>query len=100
MNRFTALAASLLLFAPVFAGADQPTSPSITITHSGAQPSTEGSAKYFTGMVSVEMLVQPKPPARVSAGLVTFQPGARTAWHTHPLGQILIVTAGTGWVQQ
>lgn len=94
------VAASLFLIASASAYAGQPASPSITITHSGAQLSTLGSAKYFTGKVTVEMLVQPKPPAVVSAGLVTFEPGARTAWHTHPLGQILIVTAGTGWVQQ
>lgn len=94
------VATSLLLIASASTCAGQPTSPSITITRSSAQTSTEGLAQYFTGRVSVKMLADSKPPSRVSAGVVTFQPGARTAWHTHPLGQILIVTAGIGWVQQ
>lgn len=100
MKRFIALAASLLLLAPALASAAPPNSPAITITRSGSLPATTGSQKYFTGPVSVKMLAQPQPPSHVSAGVVTFAPGARTAWHTHPLGQILIVTAGTGWVQQ
>ena len=66
----------------------------------GLQPSGKGSADWFTGTVRVDPLFQAPDPARVSGGLVTFEPGARTAWHTHPLGQTLIVTAGCGWVQR
>jgi quercetin dioxygenase-like cupin family protein len=75
-------------------------SQTITITRSGSQPSVRGSAEYFTGSVRVDPLFKPKDPSRTSGALVTFEPGARTAWHTHPLGQTLIVTAGSGWVQQ
>ena len=66
---------------------------------SGSQPSNKGPAEYFTGNVRIDPLFQATDPSRVSAALVTFEPGARTAWHTHPLGQRLIVTAGSGWVQ-
>ena len=69
------------------------------LKRSGAQPSSEGSADHFTGAVRIEPLFQGNPPARVIAMSVTFEPGARTAWHTHPLGQTLIVTSGYGWVQ-
>jgi len=62
--------------------------------------SNPGPEDWFTGQVRVEPLVQTQAPARVAAASVTFQPGARTAWHTHPLGQTLIVTAGTGRVQR
>ena len=72
----------------------------ITITRSRSQSSSIGRAEYFTGSANITELFPAKAPARVSGGRVTFQPGARTAWHTHPLGQILIVTAGTGWIQQ
>ena len=70
------------------------------ITRSGSQPSGKGPAEYFTGVVRVDPLFQAPDPARVSGASVTFEPGARTAWHTHPLGQTLIVTAGSGWVQR
>ena len=70
------------------------------IKRSGSQPSTQGSAEYFTGTVRIDPLFQPKEPARTLGASVTFEPGARTAWHTHPLGQILIVTAGCGGVQR
>ena len=66
----------------------------------GSQPSGKGPADWFTGMVRVDPLFAAPDPARVSGALVTFEPGARTAWHTHPLGQTLIVTAGSGWVQR
>jgi quercetin dioxygenase-like cupin family protein len=72
----------------------------ITIARSGSQPSSQGSAEYFTGSVRVDPLVAVAEPSRLSGARVTFEPGARTAWHTHPLGQTLIVTAGTGWVRQ
>jgi quercetin dioxygenase-like cupin family protein len=73
---------------------------SITISRSGSQPSTQGNAQYFTGSVRISPLFSAAEPSRVSGARVTFEPGASTAWHTHPLGQTLIVTAGTGWVQQ
>src|ERR1700748_3500625 len=70
------------------------------IKRSGSQPSGKGPAEYFTGAVRVDPLFQAPAPARVIGASVTFEPGARTAWHTHPLGQTLIVTAGCGWVQR
>jgi len=72
----------------------------VTVARVGAQPSAKGPADHFTGSVRVDMLFPPEDPSRVSCGLVTFEPGARTAWHTHPLGQRLIVTSGVGWVGQ
>jgi quercetin dioxygenase-like cupin family protein len=69
------------------------------IKRSGSQPSGKGQAEYFTGTVRIDPLNQANAPARVACASVTFEPGARTAWHTHPLGQTLIVTAGCGRVQ-
>ncbi|ACL62468.1 (R)-mandelonitrile lyase [Methylobacterium nodulans] len=66
----------------------------------GSQPSGKGPQEWFTGTVRVDPLFGSSEPARTSGALVTFEPGARTAWHTHPLGQTLIVTAGCGWVQR
>ncbi len=66
----------------------------------GSQPSGRGPDEYFTGNVRVDPLFSPPEPARVAGASVTFEPGARTAWHTHPLGQTLIVTSGCGWVQR
>lgn len=65
----------------------------------GSQPSIKGPEEWFTGTVRIDPLSFPPEPARVSVASVTFEPGARTAWHTHPLGQTLIVTAGCGWTQ-
>jgi quercetin dioxygenase-like cupin family protein len=70
------------------------------ITRNGAQPSGKGAQEYFSGTVRVDPLFQTPDPARINAALITFEPGARTAWHTHPLGQTLIVTAGSGRVQR
>jgi len=70
------------------------------IQRSGSQPSGQGPAEYFTGTVRVDPLIQAKEPARVVGAKVTFDPGARTAWHSHPLGQHLIVTAGRGLAQR
>ena len=70
------------------------------IKRSGSQPSSQGPAEYFTGSVRRDPLFEAPDPARVRAASVTFEPGARTAWHTHPLGQALIVTAGCGRVQR
>src|SRR6195952_905563 len=72
----------------------------MNIQRSGSQPSGKGPAEGFTGFVRVGPLFSPPDPARVAGALVTFEPGARTAWHTHPLGQTLIVTSGLGWVQR
>jgi quercetin dioxygenase-like cupin family protein len=70
------------------------------IKRNGSEPSRKGPAEYFTGSVRIDPLFEAHDQARVTAGSVTFDPGARTAWHTHPLGQALIVTAGCGWVQR
>jgi quercetin dioxygenase-like cupin family protein len=72
----------------------------IEIKRNGSRPSQKGPEDWFTGMVRIDPLFQAAAPARASAAQVTFEPGARTAWHTHPLGQTLIVTAGLGWVQR
>lgn len=69
------------------------------IHRSGSRPSQTGSAEYFTGRVRIDPLMSPPDPARVAGAHVTFEPGARTAWHTHPFGQTLIVTTGLGWAQ-
>ena len=72
---------------------------SLSIARAGTQPSQKGPADYFTGSVRIDPLFQPKESTRAVGAYVTFEPGARTAWHTHPLGQNLIVTAGVGRVQ-
>jgi quercetin dioxygenase-like cupin family protein len=70
------------------------------ITRSGTKPSGKGPADYFTGAVPVDPLFAAQAPSRATGGHVTFEPGARAAWHTHPLGQTLIVTSGLGWAQR
>jgi len=112
MKLFAATAITLSLFASAFAQTNQseaalgpgvaqaPGLQSIRITRSGTQPSRQAPAENFTGQVSVEPLFQANAPARAFGARVTFEPGARTGWHTHPLGQILIVTAGAGRVQR
>ena len=72
----------------------------MNITRIGTQPSATGPAEWFTGNVRIDTLFQPQAPARSVGASVTFEPGARTAWHTHPLGQILLITAGCGWAQR
>jgi quercetin dioxygenase-like cupin family protein len=69
------------------------------IKRSGAEASRKGSVEWFTGTVRIDPLFQAPEPARVSGGMVTFEPGARTAWHTHPLGQTLLIVSGLGRVQ-
>jgi quercetin dioxygenase-like cupin family protein len=92
--------------ASAVSGSDAPSAASsedlqtIKITRSGSQPSRQGPSENFTGSVRVDPLFNPNAPSRTSGARVTFEPGARTAWHTHPLGQTLVVTAGSGWVQQ
>jgi 4-carboxymuconolactone decarboxylase len=74
-------------------------SSAMEIVRSGSQPSQSGPQQYFTGSVRVDSRFQRQAPARIGGAVVTFEPGARTAWHTHPLGQTLIVVSGLGWVQ-
>lgn len=70
------------------------------IKRAGSQPSGKGPVDWFTGAVRIDPLFQAQDPARAAGNAVTFEPGARTAWHTHPLGQTLIVTFGLGWAQR
>jgi quercetin dioxygenase-like cupin family protein len=71
----------------------------VILKTAGSQPSMAGPEDYFTGRVRIDPLNVAQEPARHSCAAVTFEPGARTAWHTHPLGQTLVVTAGCGWTQ-
>ncbi len=106
MKLLTTTIVSLSLFSLVSAQTDRRNAPSgggaktIEITRSGSQPSTKGPAEYFTGSVRIDPLFPSRDPSRASSASVTFEPGARTAWHTHPAGQRLVVTAGQGLVQQ
>lgn len=70
------------------------------ITQAGSQPSATGPEDWFTGKVRIDPLFSPPEPSRAAAALVTFEPGARTAWHTHPFGQSLVFMSGAGWVQR
>lgn len=95
------LLAEMVISFSLLASASAQDSQMIKIVRSGAQPSRQGPAENFTGSVRVDPLFQANAPARAASSLlVTFEPGARSAWHTHPLGQVLIVTAGTGRVQR
>jgi len=93
------LASTVLSLSIAASAAAQGEAP-LKITRNGAQPSVRGASENFTGTVRVDSLFNTEAPARVGGGLVTFEPGARTAWHTHPLGQTLIVTQGVGLVQR
>lgn len=101
----TLLALALLLPASAFAAQNDAEAGRLTITRNGSLPSSTGSAEYFTGSVRVDPLFSSKAAApnetgaRVSVANVTFEPGARTAWHAHPWGQVLVVSAGSGRVQ-
>jgi Uncharacterized conserved protein, contains double-stranded beta-helix domain len=103
MKRLTALLLALALFVPAGASAAQAGvqagSGTVTIIRNGLQPSTKGPASCFTGSVRVDPLFSQQGDARISVANVTFEPGARTAWHTHPWGQILVISAGLGRVQ-
>ena len=72
----------------------------VPIVRNGSNPAAKGPAANFTGNVRIETPVAAVAPGRVAGAIVTFEPGARSAWHTHPLGQVLIVTSGLGWTQQ
>jgi quercetin dioxygenase-like cupin family protein len=106
MQLLTATVMSLFMLASAPAHAGQVKSSSynseqdLEITQRDSQPSAKGSAEYFTGSVRVDTLFKAHEPSRTTGGRVTFEPGARTAWHTHPFGQTLIVTAGTGLMQR
>ena len=100
MRIFVAIVISFCMLASGAHGQTSKDQGAIRITRSGLQPSRQGPAENFTGSARVDPLFQANAPARTSGSLVMFEPGARTAWHTHPLGQILIVTAGTGRVQR
>jgi quercetin dioxygenase-like cupin family protein len=97
--------AALAAAGPAAAQQRVPTAPTaqrkgtMEIKRNGSQRSSQGPADYFTGAVRVDPLFQAPDPARVRGAGITFEPGARTAWHTHPLGQTLIVTSGRGWAQ-
>lgn len=93
------LIAAILSTVVLAAAASAQPGQTVTVTRVGSRPSAPGSPYNFTGSVRVESRFQATAPARVGGGTVTFEPGARTAWHTHPLGQTLIVTAGVGLVQ-
>jgi quercetin dioxygenase-like cupin family protein len=97
MKSLMAAALSLSLLSTESEGA-QPMN--VMVTPVGAQPSAVGPAEYFTGKVRVDAPFKGSDGARIGGATVTFEPGARTAWHTHPLGQTLIVTSGVGYVQQ
>jgi len=95
-----AIAISLCALASVAQAQSPKDEGAIQIVRRGARPALQAPAEHFTGSVRVDPLFQATAPARASGSLVTFEPGARTAWHSHPLGQILIVTTGTGRVQR
>ena len=97
MKSLSILVASLIVLAlSSLARSEQ----GITVVKAGSQPSTVGSAERFTGTARIDSRFQASDPGRVRGGVVTFEPGARTAWHKHPLGQTLIITTGVGWVQR
>ena len=95
MRHLAASAISLALLAAAPARAE-----GTQISPNGSRPSAKGSPQYFTGSVIVDPLYTANDSTSSTGGLVTFEPGARSAWHTHPAGQYLIVTSGTGWVQE
>ena len=96
--RSIAIAALILSLAePALAQTQR--SPSMEIQRNASRPSVKGPAANFTGSVRVDTPFQARAPGRAGGAIVTFEPGARTAWHTHPLGQTLIVTSGLGWTQ-
>lgn len=94
---FAALALALVASSAAVSGAY---AQSMEITRADERAGTLGSEEYFTGTAYVEPVFPAKEPFVVNAGQVTFLPGARSAWHTHPAGQMLVVTSGTGWVQE
>ena len=100
INTVQMMGVSVLVFVSIAQGQAPSDQGAIRIMRQGSQQSLQAPSEHFTGSVRVDPLFQPTAPSRASGSLVTFEPGARTAWHTHPLGQILIVTAGIGRVQR
>ena len=101
MKSLTMTAISLSMAASAFAQGDKSHSTGLQIARNGSQQSAKGPAEFFTGTVRVDPLFpRPNGPTRATGSYVTFEPGARTAWHTHPVGQTLVVTAGAGRVQR
>ena len=108
-NIYRAICLMLIVLVPVLAGAEGITMKnthendglqSIKIVRNGSQPSSRGPDKWFTGTVRIDPVFSPPEPTRAFGASVTFEPSARTAWHTHPLGQTLVVTSGSGLVQK
>jgi quercetin dioxygenase-like cupin family protein len=101
VHRISAALMAAVLLLPTGATTAQQTEKEnvMKLYRNGSQPSQKGPAEWFTGNVRIDPLNTAPAPARHAAASVTFEPGARTAWHTHPLGQTLIVTSGTGWTQ-
>jgi quercetin dioxygenase-like cupin family protein len=93
------LAMLLIALVPNAAAAAQEASKAMEVTRNGTQPSVKGPADWFTGDARIDSPFKGSGPSRVTGAIVTFEPGARTAWHTHPFGETLIVTAGAGWAQ-
>jgi quercetin dioxygenase-like cupin family protein len=89
----------VILFAASALAADGAARPQLTVMRAGVRPVIEGPAANFTGKATIDRQIRPDESQRIMGSLVSFEPGARTAWHTHPLGQTLIVTSGCGWVQ-
>jgi quercetin dioxygenase-like cupin family protein len=100
MRCLATAACALLLSAPAFAQTQPADAPDMTIVRAGSQASSKGPSQYFTGSARVDPLFPVRPPMASSGAYVSFEPGARSAWHTHPAGQVLIVTAGVGRVQR
>jgi quercetin dioxygenase-like cupin family protein len=92
----------MVAYSPAFAAAQDtaPKEAKMILTRNGSQPSVKGPDDWFTGSVRIDPIhLEAQEPSRLTSAIVTFEPGARTNWHTHPLGQLLIVTAGKGWTQ-
>lgn len=99
MRSNAAATLALVLAAPALAQSRAP-APEMVITRAGSQASSQGPAQYFTGKVRVVPLFGAQPSSAMTGAYVSFEPGARSAWHTHPAGQVLVVTVGAGRVQQ
>lgn len=101
MKLSAAVVSCCVLVAIALRAQSQPSSSqAMQIIRSGSQQASKAPADYFTGTVTIEPIFSAHDPSRATGGKVTFEPGARSAWHTHPLGQTLIVTDGVGWIQQ
>lgn len=92
--------ATTLMVAASVQAAEIPADKAMSVVRNGEQASIMGAPGNFVGSARIDPLIAVRAPSNVSAGHVTFQPGARSVWHTHPLGQTLVVTSGTGWIQQ